>query len=206
MWHKHIQVSFGTQKAQTFASYAGITQKWISKIHPEHGQDPAFGLITTGRIKRRNPSPCGFSDHGHNSHPSVTGAATAAGQFGDVLTRSPPAATADGAGATQPKPILSLSGITDGFATYHYSLPCQSLVCCVWSWVGSCNQPEPSAPFPVHITLIGPQLAWEIPKYLFLQTRSWVSFVLQSGETNSPLNHSLIYSFWLLLPPPSAAV
>lgn len=121
-------------------------------------------------------------------------------------TRSPALVTADGAEAVQPKPILPLSATPAGFATYHCSLPPQSLPCCVWSRAGSCNQPEPSAPFPVHITLIGPQLAWEIPKHLFLQTRSWVSFVLQSGETNSPLNHSLIYSFWLLLPPPSAAV
>lgn len=152
----------------------------------------------TGRIKKRNPSPCGFSDHGHNSHPSMTGAATASGQFWEAardIWKERDSFSADGAGAMQPQVHLFLSGITDGFATYHYSLPCQSLVCCVWSWVGSCDQAEPSAPFPVHITLIGPQLAWEIPKYLSLQTRSWVSFVLQSGETNSPLNHSLIYFF-----------
>lgn len=57
---------------------------------------------------------------------------------------SPSVATTDGAEATQQKSILFFSGITDGFATYHYLLPCQSLVYCVWSEVGSRNQPKPS--------------------------------------------------------------
>lgn len=56
----------------------------------------------------------------------------------------PSVATADGAKVTQQKCILFISGITGGFATYHFSPPCQSFAYCVWSRVGSCKQPKPS--------------------------------------------------------------
>lgn len=40
--------------------------------------------------------------------------------------------------------VVLFRAIADGFATYHYSPPRQSLAYCVWSGVGSCNQPKPS--------------------------------------------------------------
>lgn len=46
------------------------TQEWqetqTNKTHPEHWQDPAYGLLATGRIKRGNPLLREFWNRSHN--------------------------------------------------------------------------------------------------------------------------------------------